>query len=757
MKPESKAILRWTIAVLAASAVGSGLLFSGQWIGYRESDSGGTRKGYMKLASKQTGDLRDKSGKHKNRLGLEKSPYLLQHADNPVDWYPWGPEAFDKARRENKPIFLSIGYSTCHWCHVMEHESFEDPEVARLMNEVFVCIKVDREERPDLDNIYMTVCQMMTGGGGWPLTIIMTPDKKPFFAGTYFPKRSRFGRTGMMELATRIKEVWTGQHDEVLTSADQIAGALQQASSNSPGEELGESVLRDAYEQLAQRFDEKYAGFGSGTKFPTPHNFLFLLRYWRRTGDKKALQMVERTLQAMRRGGMYDHVGFGFHRYSTDAQWLVPHFEKMLYDQAMLAMAYTEAYQATGKKEYEDTAREIFAYVLRNMTAPTGGFYSAGDADSEGEEGKFYVWGQDEIRQALNREEADLFIRVFNVEKDGNFRDEATSQETGKNILHLRKPLKELASELKMPEQDIQMRVNKARKKLFAAREKRIHPYKDDKILTDWNGLMVAALAKGARAFDDPRYAEAAKGCVDFILKNMRDRGDRLFHRYREGEAAVMAYIDDYAFLTWGLLELYETTFDVSYIQAALDFNKVLFEHFWDEQGGGFYFTPDDGEDLIVRSKEVYDGAVPSGNSVAMLNLLRLGRMTANSDLEENAARIGRAFSSGVKQSPSGYTQLMVAVDFGIGPSYEVVLAGDSEADDTKAMLKSMRARFVPNKVVLLRPSEQESPDIIRVAPFTEGQTSIDGKATAYVCRDYVCKLPTTDADKMLELLNKQQ
>jgi len=388
------------------------------------------------------------------------------------------------------------------------------------------------------------------------------------------------------------------------------------------------------------------------------------------------------------------------------------------------------------------------------MTEPTGGFYSAEDHDREGEEGKFYVWGQDEIRQTLNREEADLFIRVFNVEKDGNFRDEATSQETGKNILHLKKPLKELASELKMPEQDIQMRVNKARKKLFAAREKRIHPYKDDKILTDWNGLMVAALAKGARAFDDPRYAEAAKGCVDFILKSMRDRGDRLFHRYREGEAAVMAYIDDYAFLTWGLLELYETTFDVSYIQAALDFNKVLFEHFWDEQGGGFYFTPDDGEDLIVRSKEVYDGAVPSGNSVAMLNLLRLGRMTANSDLEENAARIGRAFSSGVRQSPSGYTQLMVAVDFGIGPSYEVVLAGDSEADDTKAMLKSMRARFVPNKVVLLRPSEQESPDIIRVAPFTEGQTSIDGKATAYVCRDYVCKLPTTDADKMLELLN---
>jgi hypothetical protein len=467
--------------------------------------------------------------------------------------------------------------------------------------------------------------------------------------------------------------------------------------------------------------------------------------------------MVERTLQAMRRGGMYDHIGFGFHRYSTDAQWLVPHFEKMLYDQAMLAMAYTEAYQATGKKEYEDTAREIFIYVLRNMTSPTGGFYSAEDADSEGKEGKFYVWGEKEIRQTLSKEEADLIIRVFNVEKNGNFRDEAISEETGKNILHLRRPLKELASDLKISEQDLQMRVNKARERLFAAREKRIHPHKDDKILTDWNGLMVAALAKAARTFDDPRYAGAAKGCVDFILKNMRDRGGRLFHRYRDGEAAIAAYINDYAFLIWGLLELYETTFDVSYIQVALEMNEVLLNHFWDEQGGGFYFTPDDGEDLIVRKKEIYDGAVPSGNSVAMLNLLRLGRMTANSDLEENAARIGRAFSSGVEQSSSAHTQLMVAVDFGIGPSYEVVLAGDSKADDTKAMLKSLRAWFVPNKVVLLRPSEQESPDIIRVAPFTEGQTSIDGKATAYVCRDYVCKFPTTDADKMLELLNNQQ
>ena len=692
-----------------------------------------------------------------NRLIFEKSPYLLQHADNPVDWYPWGPEPFEKARREDKPIFLSIGYSTCHWCHVMEHESFEDPEVAKLMNEVFVSIKVDREERPDLDNIYMSVCQMLTGSGGWPLTIIMTPDKKPFFAGTYFPKENRFGRIGMLDLIPRIKEIWITKRDEVVKSANQITAALGQVSKYPPGEELGEPTLKSGYKHLAQRFDEQYGGFGSAPKFPTPHNLLFLLRYWKRTGNEKSLWMVEKTLQAMRNGGIYDHVGFGFHRYSTDQLWLVPHFEKMLYDQALLAMAYTEAYQATGKGEYAQTAREIFTYVMRDMMAPTGGYYSGEDAESQGEEGKFNLWTEEEIRQVLPAEEADLIITVFNVSKEGNFHDEATGKRRGRNILYLQGTLDEIASDLKISERDIRKRLEDARGKLFAAREKRIHPHKDDKILTDWNGLMIAALAKGARVLDEPRYGEAAKQALDFILKNMRNPDGRLLHRYRNDEAALPAYVDDYAFLIWGMIELYETTFEVGYLQTALKLNDDLLEHFWDDQTGGFYFTAGDTEKLLVRQKDIYDGAIPSGNSVAALNLLRLGRITANTNLEEKAAKIGRAFSKAVKQSPSAYTQLMLAVDFEAGPSYEVVIAGNSGAEDTKAMLRALRTHFAPNKIVLFRPSEKESPDIIRLAEYTKYQSSIDGKATAYVCLNYQCKLPTTDTRKMLELLDVKQ
>jgi len=689
-----------------------------------------------------------------NHLINETSPYLRQHAHNPVDWYPWGPEAFERAQRENKPIFLSIGYSTCHWCHVMAHESFEHPEVARLMNEAFVSIKVDREERPDIDNVYMSACQVMTGSGGWPLSIILTPDKKPFFAATYIPREGRFGLIGMIELIPHIRELWATRRGEALSLSNEIAAVLQQTSQDTPGGELDEATLELAYEQLAKRFDEQHAGFGSAPKFPTPHNLLFLLRYWKRSGNKAALDMVEKTLQAMRRGGIYDHVGFGFHRYSTDSQWLVPHFEKMLYDQAMLAMAYTEAYQATGKEDYGKTAREIFTYVLRDITAPEGGFCSAEDADSEGEEGKFYLWTQEEVRQALGNDEANFVAKVFNIEKDGNFVEQATGRRSGVNILHLRKTLGELASDLDLSQQDLQAHLEVIRQKLFAYREKRVHPMKDDKILIDWNGLMIAALAKGAQAFDEPEYAEAACRAADFILGNMRKPDGRLLHRYRDGQAGVQANLDDYAFLVWGLIELYEAIFDARHLGVALELTSDMVRHFWDEAGGGLYLTPDDGESLFVRKKEIYDGAIPSGNSVAMLNLLRLGRMTATSDLEEKAARIGSAFSGSVKKLPSAHTQLMVALDFGIGPCYEVVIAGRAQAKDTKAMAKALRTRFLPNKVVLLNPGERESPEIAKLAEFTKNQSSIDGRATAYVCMNYNCKLPTTDIDKMLQLLN---
>jgi len=464
--------------------------------------------------------------------------------------------------------------------------------------------------------------------------------------------------------------------------------------------------------------------------------------------------MVEKTLQEMRLGGIYDHIGFGFHRYSTDPEWLVPHFEKMLYDQAMLAMAYIEAYQATGKKEYQKTAREIFTYVLRDMTAPGGGFYSAEDADSEREEGKFYIWTEDEIRKTLEKEKGNLFIDVFNVQKEGNYSEEASGKQAGKNILHLRQPLSRISSQFKVPENEIEESIESARYKLFSLREKRVHPHKDDKILTDWNGLMIAALAKGAKAFNEPKYVDSARRAVDFILNRMRTSDGRLLHRYRDGKAGIQANVDDYAFLIWGLFELYEASFDTNYLKTALDLNNQLVKYFWDEKSGGFYFTPHDGEALLVRQKEIYDGAIPSGNSVAMLNLLRLGRITANSDLEERAAKIEKTFSYQLKRSPSAFTMSMSALDFGLGPSYEVVIAGKSNAKDTEAMLSALRSQFIPNKVVLFRPTEEESPDITRIAEFTKGQLTINGKATAYVCKNYICDMPTNNINKMLDHLN---
>jgi len=444
----------------------------------------------------------------------------------------------------------------------------------------------------------------------------------------------------------------------------------------------------------------------------------------------------------MRLGGVYDNIGFGFHRYSTDAEWFLPHFEKMLYDQAMLAMAYIEAYQATGKKEYEQTAREIFTYVLRDMTDKTGGFYSAEDADSEGEEGKFYLWTDDEIKEILGKDKADLIINVFNVEDQGNFSEEATGRKTRDNILHLRKPLAEIASSLDVSEQELNKSIESARERLFEVREKRVHPYKDDKILTDWNGLMIAALAKGAKAFNDPKYSDAASRAVDFILNNLRDNNGRLLHRYREGEAGIMANIDDYAFLVWGLIELYEATFDVRYLQTALELNNESIAHFWDDENGGFYFTPDDGEELLVRQKEINDGAIPSGNSVAMLNLLRLGRITADANLEQKASQIGNVFSKSVKRYPAGFTQFMVGLEFGLGPSYEVIIAGDSKAEDTGDMLQSLRRQFVPNKVVLFRSTDEGEGGITEIAEYTKNYISKNGKATAYVCLNYECKLP---------------
>jgi uncharacterized protein YyaL (SSP411 family) len=692
-----------------------------------------------------------------NRLIHQKSPYLLQHAYNPVDWHPWGAEAFEKAQREDKPVFLSIGYSTCHWCHVMERESFEDPEAAALMNEHFVCIKVDREERPDLDHVYMTVCQMMTGSGGWPLTIVMTPERKPFFAGTYIPRENRFGRTGMLELIPRIGAIWRDRRAEVIQSAASITQALKEVEKNLPGGELDVPVLDAAFREFTGRYDATYGGFGSAPKFPTPHNFLFLLRYWKRTGHPEALRMVERTLQEIRWRGIYDHIGFGFHRYSTDRKWHVPHFEKMLYDQAMLSLAYLESYQATGNRMYGDTAREIFQYVLRDMRSPEGGFFSAEDADSEGVEGKFYLWEEQEIRRILNKADADLACRALQIGRNGNFRDEATGENSALNIPYTGKPLPETALEMGLSVAYFQRPMASIRARLFQAREGRVRPHTHDKILTDWNGLMIAALARGARVLGETAYRDAARDATSFILNRMRDDQGRLLHRYRDGEAGIAAHLDDYAFFVWGLIEFYEASFDVPYLEAALELNERMLGHFWDEREGGLFFSANDGEPLLVRKKEIYDGATPSGNAVAMLNLLRLSRMTGRVELERKAAAIGRAFSGQIKQYPSGYTQFLVAVDFALGPSCEVVLAGPSGRDEMREMVTALRRNFIPGSVILFRPSDEDSPGIDRVADFVKGHVPIQGKPTAYVCRGHACEAPTTDVKQMLSALGVKE
>ncbi|MHA2472044.1 MAG: thioredoxin domain-containing protein [Promethearchaeota archaeon] len=678
-----------------------------------------------------------------NKLFTEKSPYLQQHADNPVDWYPWGDEAFKKAKNENKPIFLSIGYSTCHWCHVMAHESFENQEIGEIMNETFVSIKVDREERPDIDKIYMTVCQMMTGSGGWPLTIIMTPDKKPFFAGTYFPKETRFGRIGIIDLIKRIKLLWNDQRSELENSAEQITMSLQNIDQESPGEKFRTNTLKKAYKQLSVQFDDKNGGFGNRPKFPTPHNLIFLLRYWKRTGDQNALDMVEKTLQEMRKGGIYDLIGFGFHRYSTDAVWLVPHFEKMLYDQALIALAYIETYQATKKLLYKETAQQIFTYVLRDMTAPEGGFYSAEDADSEGEEGKFYLWSKKELREILGKDEFDLVIKTFNVEDGGNFHDEASGKKTDHNILHLKE----------FQNNEIQAKLEIIRSKLFDIREKRIHPQKDDKILTDWNGLMIAALAKGATIFQEKKYLEAAKKATEFILSKLQD-SNRLLHRYKDGTSEINGYLTDYAFFIWGLLELYEATFDIFYLKTALELHDVQINAFWDENVGGFYFTAGDSEELLTRQKEIYDGAIPSGNSISMLNLLRLSYLTGDYELEEKADILNRVFSEKIKANPLAHTQFLVAIDFVIGPTYSLVIGGDTDAEDTNQLINAVNETYIPNKVLIQRKTEQKTPDIDNLSNFVQFFENLEGKATAYVCINKTCKPPTHEIGKMLEYLN---
>ena len=674
-----------------------------------------------------------------NHLVNEKSPYLLQHADNPVDWYPWGQEAFQKAKQEDKPVLLSIGYATCHWCHVMAHESFEDEEVAGILNEFFVSIKVDREERPDIDQIYMSVCQALTGQGGWPLTVFMTSEGKPFFAGTYFPKSGRMGMPGFTDLLTRVSRLWQTNREGILRDSEKIRQAIQQeAGSGAPGSVLDQTVLRKAYGQFRKAFDPVWGGFGRAPKFPTPHHLTFLLRWSRRSQDPQAASMVEKTLESMRNGGMFDQIGFGFHRYSVDEKWLVPHFEKMLYDQALLAMAYTEAYQALGKVQFAKVAREIFTYVLRDMTSPEGGFYSAEDADSEGQEGLFYVWTPQQVQKHLGDTLGGLFCRFYGISPEGNF-------EEGRSIPHISETPQIVADREKMNLGQLEGALEEAREKLFRVREKRVHPLKDDKIITSWNGLMIAALAKGYQAVGDDRYAQAARKAADFILRQMRPAQGRLQRRFRHGDVAYPGFLDDYAYLTWGLIELYEAVFEVRYLEEAVHLNQIMIELFWEEEKGGFYFSGRDNETLISRPRDLYDGAVPSGNSVAALNLLRLSRMTGNADLEKKADQLLQGFSGPVAEYPMAYTQFLIAVDFMLGPCREIVIAGDPGLEESREMIAFVQQSFLPNKVLLLKPEGEAGQKLSTLSPFVEGMRPLNKRPTVYLCENYTCKAPLTD------------
>jgi uncharacterized protein YyaL (SSP411 family) len=684
-----------------------------------------------------------------NQLINEKSPYLLQHAHNPVDWHAWSDATFALAASQNKPVFLSIGYATCHWCHVMEKESFEDVETARHLNDTFVCIKVDREERPDIDAVYMAACQMLTGSGGWPLNLFLTPDKKPFFAATYIPKNNRFGKAGLIELCREVHRLWASQTEKVHASAAGIASTLQRAFSFSAANEPTESLLDHAVNLIWQSYDSRYGGFDNAPKFPTPHRLLFLLRCHHRTGDSKALKMVEKTLTAMRLGGIWDHVGFGFHRYSTDAQWLLPHFEKMLYDQALIAQACLETYQITRNPFYARTAEEIFAYVLRDMTSAQGAFFSAEDADSEGEEGKFYVWTAAEFQNVLKGENSERWQSIFNLHPDGNFAEEASSRKTGANILHLDKDLDQWAGELNLQTDEINRQWANVREKLFQARRKRIHPLKDDKILTDWNGLMIAALALGARILDRPAYARAAEKSARFIRTRMQKDDGRIFHRFRDGELAIEAQAADYAFFIHGLLNLYQATFDLAYAEEAVVLQEKMLKDFWDPDHGGFFSTAHGSEALPVRPKELYDGAIPSANAVSLLNLLWLSRLTGDPKWGTKAHEQVRTFAGTVKSQPTAFTYFLLGIDFALRPGREVVIAGDPEKTDARQMLAALNLNFTPDQVALVK-SQQNAQRLAKFAGYTDGLQLVRGKTTAHVCKGFACKEPTSDIQAMV-------
>ena len=722
---------------------------------------------HLSLAADPQGSPEGK-WQYTNHLIKEKSPYLLQHAHNPVDWYPWGEEAFAKAKQENKPIFLSIGYSTCHWCHVMERESYSDPAIAKVMNANFVCIKVDREERPDVDNIYITFVEASTGSAGWPLNVWLTPDLKPFVGGTYFPATERDGLPSFRTVLLRVAEAWKSKHDQIIASSKDITGQLQQfvQSSTSAGQTVNRDILQTAYTELAQSFDGKNGGFGNAPKFPRPVVLNFLLHIYAASPDsaegKHALEMTLFTLRKMADGGIHDHLGGGFHRYSVDTVWHVPHFEKMLYDQAQLASSYLDAYQITHDSFFATTARDILDYVLGDMTGPEGEFYSAEDADSlvqagkpEQAEGGFYVWKKDDIDKVLGPDRAKVFDYVYGVEADGNAAGRDTSGElAGKNILTQQHSPEAASKEFKSSQEEVRQLLNDSRMILIMVRDQRPHPSRDDKVITAWNGLMISAFARGALVLSEPRYLEAAERAAGFIQKELyRETDETLLRIYREGESKIDGLTDDYAFFIQGLIDLYEASFDIHWLQFASALQNRQNALFWDKKGGAYFTTSGKDPNLFLRSKGDFDGAEPNPNSISALNLVRLSWFFDNKDWRRMAEQTINAFQAQLARSPSSLPQMLVALDASASSPRQVVIAGKPNAADTSAILREVNGRFQPNAVLILADGGSGQAFFTQKIEFFKDVHPIDDKATAYICQNFVCQLPTNDLEVISRLL----
>jgi uncharacterized protein YyaL (SSP411 family) len=690
-----------------------------------------------------------------NKLVHEKSPYLLQHAHNPVDWHPWGEEAFEKARTESKPIFLSVGYSTCHWCHVMERESFEDEAVARFLNERFVSIKVDREERPDVDRIYMAFVQATTGGGGWPMSVWLTPDLKPFYGGTYFPPVDGYGRPAFSTVLGRLSQAWREDRDAVLEASDKVVKQLNEhlARNATRGVRPDHGDVENCFFNFRRVFDSKHGGFGNAPKFPRPVTFNYLLRWHAKNGNEEALEMTLKTLREMANGGMNDQLGGGFHRYSVDERWFVPHFEKMLYDQGQLAVSYLEAYQLSGDDFFAGVARDVFEYVLRDMTSPDGAFYSAEDADSVIDpadpkhkgEGAFYIWSHSELVELLGAETAAWFSHRCGVREGGNVDHDPQGEFTGKNILFAANSVESVAEKFGQPVEQIRSALDEARAKLLEARGKRVRPHLDDKVLTAWNGLMISAFSKGSQVLGEERYLQAARQAADFILDRMLDADTgTLLRRHRDGEGAIEGFLDDYAFLIAALVDLYEASFERRYLRAADQLAGQMLARFEDQDKGGFFSTTAGSSDLLLRLKDDYDGAEPSGNSAAMHGLLRLAQLTGREEYREAAERAIEALSQTIRSGPATVPQMIVALDWILSTPKQIVLAGERGDPDLEKLARQARQRFYPHRVILLADHETRE-ELADTLPALRDMTPVDGQAAAYICENFTCQLPTRE------------